>query len=195
MVTRLAKWNKDMNWIIKQIFLIGFLFGAGHSVDLASPLFVSDSLNDGQWKEMYGWQFTNYSQKYGKFQFIAKLDGEFEEDIWPAMWLVNEDSVYVQNKYMEIDQELFSDKKFGYAIWRNPDSSFCDPCSGKRITYHSRWMIRKLRTEFHGYTIIWTEDKIKLLIDGRLTGRFKARMDVPLQLSIGNITFKKISIQ
>ena len=187
-----------MNWLIKQWFYIRY-FSGFRKVFKTNNVnsFISYDLSDGQWaQDNAGWYFTKFKQKYGIFNFIAKLDGSFEKDIWPAMWLVNSEGYY-----FEIDIELMAgdDKLYlVYTTWVNPyrsSSDKIDGCKVVRLRFNNKYLIRRLQKEFHTFTIDWNQDRIRYYINGLLTAIIKNVPFGEMYVATGKATINSISIQ
>ena len=184
------------NFIIKQIFYILFFIGKKVIKDIFPWVFFSSSFSDGQWiKET--WYYTKvYRHHYGRVFFKAKLDGKFEETIWPALWLINNRD---EGFYFEIDIELWKKgikyPRLVFTSWinNNKDSADSDDgCKVERFHFKNQRFIRKLQSEFHEYTIYRNDKKIKFYIDGILAGIFNNIHDGEMTISAGNVNIKEI---
>lgn len=99
--------------------------------------------------------------KYGLIEFKAKLtEGE---GTWPALWLLGEN---IKTKGWpacgEIDVMEFAGKKPGIV-----QSALHDPESHGNTFKKKEVEMENLSSEFHTYAMLWTEDKIEFIFDGK----------------------------
>lgn len=105
----------------------------------------------------------------GKFEARIKLPGDY--GLWPAFWLYGE----YEGDYNEIDvfEAYTSTRSFNsnyyYASHGGYSKAYnCMRRNIKTINKKLNLSFDSLTTGFHTYTLIWDEDKIQWLIDGKL---------------------------
>ena len=185
-----------MNWIIKQWFYLRWFLGIKRKI-FGEPLtFASYDLGDGRWiKKWNYWWVTDESfrQRYGLFRFTARLDGKFEEDAWPALWMVESGDDY----YVEIDIELMKSTEHPYLLyttWVNDTDQKCpgDDCKVKRVKLSNRSLINKLQHEFHDFYIDWNRKRVKFYIDGLLSGIIRNVPHREMYIVVGKATVERV---
>lgn len=181
-----------LNFLIKQIFYIRFFLGNKiiNYIPYSSWKFFSRSFADNKWEKDVWYYTKDYRQGYGKVLFTAKLDGLFEETIWPAMWLI-----YTENLYFEIDIELWGKDKYPRLVF----TSFINKYKGKGFedkgfNFKCSKFISKLQSEFHEYTISRGEKGIRFYIDGILAGVIPYNCNAEMTLAAGNVSIKEIIV-
>ncbi len=147
-----------MNWFIKQFFYLRFYFCQTGRLKIKNK-YPNTVFNYQLWQpDGAGWKYSSTKHLYGKYLFLAKLDGAFEEIIWPALWMIDDRQI---NHYYEFDIELMKGNKRPYLVftsWVNKLSN--DPYTGnvQRIRLNNQFLVRKLRSEFNEFVIDWQQN-------------------------------------
>lgn len=185
-----------MNWLIKQWFLLRYFLGLRTWTIYSNATFKSTDFQDGQWyQDDAFWNHTKeFTQKYGRIRYVAKLDGSFEDTSWPALWMVHWNS-----HYYEVDIELIKkpDKLpyLLYTMWVNPFiNSTQSGCTVQRVKVGSKRLIRRLQTEFHEYMIDWNAKRIKHYIDGLLVCVIKNVPKGEMRIVAGKVSIEEITV-
>lgn len=179
-----------LNFLIKQILYIRFFLGNKTTIafkDWLFSLFYSDDFDDGQWEKDVWYYTKDYRQGFGKVFFTAKLDGLFEENIWPAMWLIYN----TKDLYYEIDIELWGKDKYPRLVFTSW-LIIGKELERKRISYKCSKFIKKLQSEFHEYTISRSEKGIRFYIDNILAGSSSYTCNAEMTIAAGNVSIKEI---
>lgn len=106
------------------------------------------------------------SWKYGRFDIRAKLP--VEQGMWPAIWMMPQDSKYGWPNDGEIDivEALGSEKNKIYGTLHSGNNTDGGQSTGVTYTLSSG----DLSDDYHTYSIIWEPEKIHFLIDNKEYG-------------------------
>jgi len=185
-----------INFFIRLWFYPRYFFGFGtlrhHKIN--SMFFNSFSVNDGQWIDKWGWIRTREKFRYGIVCFFAQMDGEFQENYWPALWMAESGDTF----YNEIDIELtIKSSRHPYlnlAVWDNRVNS--DPHGKvsvhKSLQLRNQRLIKQLRQQFHMYYIDWRSRGVKFYIDGLLCGMLWQAPQNDMHIVVGYATVTQI---
>lgn len=99
---------------------------------------------------------------YGRVDIRAKLPICLGS--WPALWMMPNDDVY---GYWPNSGEIDIIEHVGF----NPNiiyfTAHCAEQNGANNSYHYSTAVPTCTTEFHVYSLVWTESKLEWLIDGK----------------------------
>ena len=122
-------------------------------------IFKVKEFSGDSWEGLASW-------KYGRFDIRAKLP--VEQGMWPAIWMMPQDSKYGWPNDGEIDimEALGSEKNKIYGTLHSGNNTDGGQSTGVTYTLSSG----DLSDDYHTYSIIWEPEKIHFLIDNKEYG-------------------------
>lgn len=100
--------------------------------------------------------------KYCRVDVRAKLPSS--RGTWPAIWMMPNNDVY---GYWPNSGEIDIMENVGFDPNKIHFTAHCRDINGGNTKYHSSYNVPTCFSEFHVYSLIWTEDKLTWLVDNK----------------------------
>ncbi len=124
---------------------------------------VAKKGGDGKWTSARMVSRWKKAYKYGYIEFRAKLP--VQKGSWPALWLMpNKDNYGSWPRSGEIDVMEYSQSFWGNKAY---GTCHCLAGSGGNAPASAGMTIKRADKTWHNYGVLWTDDKITWIYDGK----------------------------
>jgi beta-glucanase (GH16 family) len=205
------------NWLLKQIFYFRYLIlKQDKSPRLNDIIFqpgnchVWNSFDNWNrylpWYDPIKWPHQDWNtygifkQQYGKFFFKARLDGLVTNKGWPAIWLLDignpkhDENTDDNGHYCEIDIELMKNHLV-FTQWNNSFNKYQESADVVRSQFANHKLYRSLQKEYHLFLIDWSEEWIKMYINGIKCAQFRNEILVSMQIVMSKCSMSKTIVK